>query len=130
MKLALLVTTGPYTHQAAGTALKFAHAALQKGHEIVRVFFYHDGVHNGSALATPPPDETPLPRAWSELAADYRVDLVLCVSAAQRRGVLDESEGRRHGKTGHNLAPGFQLSGLGQLIDAALVADRVVVFGD
>jgi tRNA 2-thiouridine synthesizing protein D len=28
------------------------------------------------------------------------------------------------------LAPGFRISGLGQLIDSGIKADRLVVFGD
>jgi tRNA 2-thiouridine synthesizing protein D len=48
MKFALLVSEGPYTHQASDTAYQFASAALQKGHEVMRVFFYHDGVYNAT----------------------------------------------------------------------------------
>jgi tRNA 2-thiouridine synthesizing protein D len=52
------------------------------------------------------------------------------VAAAQRRGLLDEDEAKRAGKNADNMAPGFQISGLGQLIDAGIQADRLVVFGD
>ena len=44
MKLGILVNEGPYTHQASDSAYQFAKAALEKGHEIFRVFFYSDGV--------------------------------------------------------------------------------------
>ena len=33
-------------------------------------------------------------------------------------------------KDGDNLAPGFRISGLGQLIEAGIQADRLVQFGD
>lgn len=46
MKLGILVNEGPYTHQASDTAYLFAKAAIEKGHKIHRVFFYHDGVYN------------------------------------------------------------------------------------
>ncbi|MBI3900259.1 MAG: sulfurtransferase complex subunit TusD [Gammaproteobacteria bacterium] len=129
MKLAVLINGAPYTHQAADTAFKFTEAALAKGHEIVRVFFYHDGVHNGSRLSVPPQDERQVQERWSNLATQYQLDLVLCVAAAQRRGLLDESEMRRHDKDAHNIAPGFRISGLGQLVEAGILADRLVVFG-
>jgi tRNA 2-thiouridine synthesizing protein D len=29
-----------------------------------------------------------------------------------------------------NLAPGFRISGLGQLVEAGIESDRLVVFGD
>ena len=130
MKFAVLVTEGPYTHQASDTAYHFAKAALEKGHEIVRVFFYHDGVLNATALATPPKDDRDVTQRWSALAQQYRLDLVACIAAAQRRGIVDADEARRHGLDVDNLAPWFRISGLGQLIEAGIEADRVLVFGD
>jgi tRNA 2-thiouridine synthesizing protein D len=97
---------------------------------VYRVFFYHDGVHNGTRLSVPPQDERDITRQWRELAQRFDIDLVVCIGAAQRRGVLDESEARRHGKHGDNLASEFRVSGLGQLIDAGIQTDRLVVFGD
>ncbi len=130
MKLAVLVNEGPYTHQASDTAYQFTKAALAKGHEIFRVFFYHDGVNNGTRLMAPPSDDRNIQKRWTELAKKHKLDLVLCTAAAQRRGLLDDNEARRHGKDASNIAPGFRISGLGQLIEAGIQADRVVVFGD
>ncbi len=130
MKLAVLVNEGPYQHQAADSALQFTKAALEKGHEIFRVFFYHDGVHNGTRLGVPPQDDRNVTQQWSELAEKHNLDLVVCVAAAQRRGILDASEAKRHGKDADNIAPGFRISGLGQLIEAGIQAERLVVFGD
>ena len=62
-------------------------------------------------------------------AADHGVDLVVCVAAAQRRGIVDAHERERQGKDADNLAAGFRIAGLGQLIEAALDADRLVQFG-
>ena len=45
MKFSVVVNEGPYTHQAVDSAYQFIQAALKAGHEIFRVFFYHDGVH-------------------------------------------------------------------------------------
>lgn len=130
MKFGILVNEGPYTHQASDSAYHFTAAALRAGHEIVRVFFYHDGVNNGTRLSVPPQDDRNVSERWSALADEHGVELILCVAAAQRRGLLDEDEARRAGKDSNNMAPGFQISGLGQLIDAGIQADRLVVFGD
>jgi tRNA 2-thiouridine synthesizing protein D len=43
---------------------------------------------------------------------------------------LDVNEAKRQGKDGNNLADGFRISGLGQLIEAGIQAERMVVFGD
>ena len=130
MKFGILVNEGPYTHQASDSAYHFTAAALRAGHEIVRVFFYHDGVNNGTRLSVPPQDDRNVSERWSALAEEHDVELILCVAAAQRRGLLDEDEAKRAGKNADNMAPGFQISGLGQLIDAGIQADRLVVFGD
>lgn len=130
MKYTILVNEGPYQHQAADSALQFIRAALEKGHEILRVFFYHDGVNNGTRLAMPPKDDRSLQNAWSQLAEEQGIDLVVCVAAAQRRGLMDADEAQRHGLDADNIAPGFNLSGLGQLIEGSIEADRTIVFGD
>ena len=43
----------------------------------------------------------------------------MCVAAGLRRGLVEEV-----------LAPGFRISGLGQLVESGIQADRLVVFGD
>jgi len=130
VKFAILVNEGPYTHQASDSAYHFSEAVLRAGHEIVRVFFYHDGVNNGTRLSVPPQDDRNISDRWSALAQQHEVELILCVAAAQRRGLLDDDEAKRAGKDGSNMAEGFQISGLGQLIDAGIQADRLIVFGD
>ena len=130
MKISVLVNEGPYTHQASDSAYQFTKAALEKGHEIFRVFFYHDGVNNGTSYTVPPQDDRNIQKLWSELADKHKLDMVVCIAAAQRRGILDEGEAKRHGKGHANIAPGFRISGLGQLIEAGIQSDRLVTFGD
>jgi tRNA 2-thiouridine synthesizing protein D len=119
VKIGVLVNEGPYQHQAADSAYLFCRAALAKGHELQRVFFYHDGVNNASRFTEPPQDDRNVVARWSKLNAEHKVDLVVCVAAALRRGIREEC-----------LAPGFRIAGLGQLIDSGIKADRLVVFGD
>ncbi len=130
MKLTIQVNEGPYQHQASDSAYHFTKAALDKGHEIFRVFFYHDGVNNGTRLTTPPQDDRNIVNRWSELSKAHDLDLVICVAAAQRRGIVDDGEAERNGKDATNIADGFRISGLGQLIEGAVQSDRLVVFGD
>lgn len=130
MKFGIMVSEGPYTHQASDTAYQFTKTALENGHEVYRVFFYHDGVNNGTSFTTPPQDDRNIVNRWSELAEKYDLDLVVCVAAAQRRGIVDPDEAKRNSKSGSNIAPRFRISGLGQLIEAGIQAERLVVFGD
>ena len=130
MKFTIQVNEGPYQHESADTAYHFTKAALDKGHEIFRVFFYHDGVNNGTRLTTPPQDDRNIVDRWSDLAKEHDLDMVVCVAAAQRRGIVDDGEAERNGKDATNIAPGFRISGLGQLIEGGIESDRVIVFGD
>lgn len=124
-----LVVNGPvYGSQSARSAYQFANALIEKGHTLVSVFFYQDGVTNGSGLTVPANDEFDLTKAWQALAAQHNVRLETCVAAALRRGVVSESEANQHGLAQHNLAEGFHQAGLGSLAEAMLIQDRVVQF--
>jgi len=129
VKLSIQVNEGPYQHQASDTAYQFTKAAIAAGHEIFRVFFYHDGVNNATRLAVPPQDDRNIAKQWSELATANNLDMVVCIAAAQRRGIMDADEAKRQGLDADNLIEGFRISGLGQLIEAGIEADRLVVFG-
>ncbi|MDD1626597.1 MAG: sulfurtransferase complex subunit TusD [Methylococcaceae bacterium] len=129
MKFAIQINTSPYQSNNGHTAYQFIDAALEQGHEVFRVFFYHDGVYQAFKNSTPPDDELQFTSQWSELARRYQVDLVVCISAAQRRGLLCLDEAKRQGKQDNDLAEGFRISGLGQLVEATLEADRFIVFG-
>ena len=128
MKFALSVQGGPYQSQSALSALRFAEAVLAGGHELYRVFFYHDGVITASRLGVVPQDEFDIHLAWVTLAKQHDIALVVCIASALRRGILNHTEADRYEKAAFNLHPQFIISGLGQLIDASLEADRLVTF--
>jgi tRNA 2-thiouridine synthesizing protein D len=125
----LLLTASPFTHQATESAYHFAKALLLKGHSIHHVFFYQDAVYVGSQLNCVPHDEISLTERWQSLAEEYHFDLILCITASERRGILNSEEAKRNEKNSDNLAKGFQLGGLGQLFEACLASDRVIEFG-
>lgn len=126
---ALMVLGAPTSTQAPHTALTFARAAVAAGHRIIRIFFFHDGVHCGSELAIPSAGQQSIAAQWGELAQQHGIDLVVCVASALKRGVLNESEAKRYAKGAGNLHSAFDLSGLGQWIEACAAVDRVVTFG-
>ncbi|MFA0812590.1 sulfurtransferase complex subunit TusD [Microbulbifer epialgicus] len=129
MKFSLAVYSAPHSSQSAASALRFAKALLAEGHEIYRVFFYCDGIQIGNNIAAPPQDESNLAREWQALQREYKLDLVICIAAAQRRGVLSQREAERLERPSANLAEGFELAGLGQLTDAVANSERLVTFG-
>lgn len=118
MKLAVLILEGPYNHEASDSAYNFIEAALEKGHEIEGIFFYHDGVYNVTKLMEPPQDDRHIANRWSEIGGKG-IDIVVCIAAAKRRGIVDDV-----------LVPNVRISGLGQLTMMAIKAEKLVVFGD
>ena len=128
MIYSIAIYGAPYTHEASDSAYHFANAVLERGHELHRVFFYLDGVHNGTRLSLPPQDEINIPERWSTFAQAHEVELILCVAAALRRGVIDATEADRYERDADNIRPEFVISGLGQLIDAGIHSDRLVTF--
>ena len=128
MKFAIAVFSAAHA-PSSRRALLFAHAALAGGHEIVRLFFYQDGVYNASNNIVAPQDEQALARQWRELVSQHQLDGVVCIAAALRRGVLNSEEATRYQRSAVNLDAPWALSGLGQLHDAAQAADRLICFG-
>lgn len=129
MKFAIQINASPNNSNAGYSAYQFIRAAINREHEIFRVFFYQEGIYHAFKYATPPDDELQLTKKWSALANEQKIDLVVCISAAQRRGLLSDDEAKRQGKRDQDLAEGFRISGLGQLVEAIMVADRFIEFG-
>ena len=123
------IYSAPYTTQSASTALHFSKTLIGEGHKIYRLFFYSDGVHNASSLTIAPQDEKSLQAEWDTLIKVNKLDSVVCVSSALKRGVLSNEEAQRQGLTGHSLRDSSEISGLGQFIDAYIHSDRVISFG-
>ncbi|WP_395606857.1 sulfurtransferase complex subunit TusD [Pseudomonas sp. B22129] len=128
MKFAIAVFSAAHA-PSSRRALLFAQAALAGGHEIVRLFFYQDGVYNAADNLVTPQDEQDIARQWREFVSEHQLDGVVCIAAALRRGVLNTEEATRYQRSAINLDAPWALSGLGQLHDAVQAADRLICFG-
>ena len=128
MKFAIALFSAAHA-PSSRRALLFAQATLAGGHEIVRLFFYQDGVYNASNSLVTPQDEPDLARQWRDFVSANQLDAVVCIAAALRRGVLDAAEAQRYQRSAINVDAPWELSGLGQLHDAVQDADRLICFG-
>lgn len=128
MKFAIALHS-PAHAPSSRRALLFANAALAQGHEIVRLFFYQDGVHSASGNVVSPQDESDIAAQWRDFITTHHLDGVVCIAAALRRGVLNAEEAERYSRPAANLPAPWELSGLGQLHDAVQSADRLICFG-
>lgn len=128
MNYTLIIQSPPYGVTSSEHALKFAKCLLEKKHVIKRIFFYGDGVYNATQLTITPQNESDLSSAWRTFISSNNLDNVVCIAAALRRGVINETEAKRYEKEAVNMHENFELSGLGQLIDASTQSDRVITF--
>jgi tRNA 2-thiouridine synthesizing protein D len=115
MKFALIITGSPTASQACQSAVNFCRAALATGHDIYRVFLL-DGA---AQLAHQHCDNRALQSEWQALQKTHQLDIVTCVNSAREYHINEQD----------NLASGFVISGMGQLIDASANADRLITFG-
>ncbi|MBB6521971.1 sulfurtransferase complex subunit TusD [Pseudoteredinibacter isoporae] len=124
----LINVSAPPSSQSSLSALRFCRALLKQEHELLRVFFYGEGVYNANSLLSPPSDENNMEQLWREFAQTHKVELVVCIAAAVRRGLLNEEEAQRYDKPASNIQAPFIVSGLGQLVEASVLADRTMTF--
>jgi tRNA 2-thiouridine synthesizing protein D len=128
MNFAIVLLAGPQD-PAARSALNFASAVLNAGHQISRLFFYRDAVYLATALGVQPQDEADVYADWRTFISDNQLDGVICIAAALRRGVLNDAEANRWQRPVANTGAPWELSGLGQWVDSLQTADRTVTFG-
>jgi tRNA 2-thiouridine synthesizing protein D len=129
VKFCVLIHSAPYSSQGSITALKFCRSVLANGHDLYRVFLFRDAVHNASQLGVVAQDEVDIPAQWMEFFGEHSIDASVCVTSALRRGILDSQEASRYEKSAANLMTKVEIAGLGQLVDACQMSDRVVSFG-
>ena len=127
MKFAIALFSAAHA-PSSRRALLFAQAALAGGHEIVRLFFYQDGVYNSTDFNLPASDEYDVVKGWKQLAAEHQVSLVNCVSAALRRGIVSQQEAQENGLSHWNVERSFIMGGLGELVTGIESADRLICF--
>ena len=118
-KISLFVQGSPFSSNACEQALEFAKATIRNGHNLFRVFFYRDGVLIANSSHELPTDERAVQQDWIEFANENTVQLCVCVSASERRGVNSPSS---------PSDSTFEVVGLGQLTEAMFESDRLVTF--
>jgi tRNA 2-thiouridine synthesizing protein D len=120
-KLAFVITTPPNSNLTT-TAINMITAALESDIVVVGVFFYQSGVLNGSKHLAVSNDEYQAVKQWQKLYCEYNLSLHLCATAAEKHGLSDcinDSQAT-------NVHEAFTLSGLGELVELNVKADRLI----
>jgi tRNA 2-thiouridine synthesizing protein D len=129
MIYSLLVLSSPCSGQGSATAVQFAQAVMERGHQIHHIFFLDEGTLAGAAATVTPQDETNSVELWASFGNRHNIELLLCVSSALKRGLVNAAEAQRYEKEAATVHRAFEIAGLGQLIDATFTSDRMITFG-
>jgi len=116
-RLALYITSGPYTFQNSDTLFQLAKAALKKGHEVIGIYAQTDGVYNFNKNIDSRDDRN-IPKQLEELA-NLGVKLMACPVCASYRGVGSRDL----------LIKGAAFDGLGAVAELIWDCDRFVALG-
>ncbi|WP_372761999.1 sulfurtransferase complex subunit TusD [Pseudoalteromonas sp.] len=114
-RFVLSLHTPPSDHDTTQRLVNFAQACLAQGHSIEAIFLYQHGVYHASSDFALASDELQPAALWQQLA-DQNINLMLCVTAAEKRGVNISNTGV------------FNVAGLAEFAMLASSADKWVQF--
>jgi len=126
MNFSLAIYCSPLDAEKSETAYHFARSIISKGHHIYRVFFFSEGVLNTI-------NNSPLSLRWQELIDSENVEAIVCVASAKKHGIKhtpSDTIAKSNNTDKKELLAGFEIGGLGQLIDASIHSDRIITFGN
>ena len=124
----ILITSSPFQGDTALRALAFAQGVIDNGDVINNVFFYSEGVNHANSLMLKTGDELHALEGWKSLAAEHKVKLLVCITAAVKRGIVSEQEAMENGLAYANLTAPFEQAGLGEFFTALHKCNKLVQF--
>ena len=92
------------------------------------VFFYMDGVHNANNFNRAATDEFNALHAWQDINNELQIPLLVCITAAEKRGVIDQELREQYDLDGVNLNTPFEQVGLGDFFERLHEVDKLVQF--
>ena len=124
----VLITTSPFHGDSAMRALAFIEGAIANGDTINNIFFYGDGVYHTNNLMLQTSDSHFAHGDWKQLATNHDIQLLVCITAAVKRGIVSQQEAHENGIGFANLHAPFEQAGLGEFFTALHECKRLVQF--
>lgn len=121
----VLITSSPTASANCHSALAFCGSACKSGYE-VNVFFYGEGIHNCNSFTTPVSDEKNIMSEWRTLSEKYQIKLMVCNTAANKRGLIAEEDAISKGH--FNIVSPFIAGGLAEFSSLSQKTDRLIQF--
>lgn len=116
-KYLLMLHNTPWSNQSVLSACQFARAAIKSGNTVSAIFLYQDAVLNAASSLDIPSDELNGQQHLLQLKAEFNIELMLCVTAAEKRGLIEST-----------ISPEFVVSGLAEFAELTTQADKVLQF--
>ena len=113
----LTIHASPWSYQSVLTAVQFAETAIKRGNQVKAIFLYQDGVLNASNSLDIMSDELNGQDPLLRLHETYGTPLLLCVTAAEKRGLNEDL-----------VHPSFNIAGLAEFAELTTETDKVVQF--
>ncbi|CAL4043609.1 Sulfurtransferase TusD [Buchnera aphidicola (Takecallis arundicolens)] len=125
----ILVTRSLFDSQNAKSAFLFSQSIMQTTNNSIKsIFFYSDGVFNGIKIVKNVVNGINLVDCWYNLSKEFSINLYICCTAAQTRGMRFTDFEQQVDVVKENNYFGFQLVGLGKLAYSILHSDRLLQF--
>jgi tRNA 2-thiouridine synthesizing protein D len=124
----VLITSSPFHGDNALRALQFIAGVIDSGSSIDNVFFYGDGVYHTNNLMLEAGGECFSFGEWKKLSEAHNVKLLVCITAAVKRGIVSEQEAVNNGIASANLSAPFIQAGLGEFFTELHSCTRLVQF--
>ncbi|QCZ93419.1 sulfurtransferase complex subunit TusD [Salinimonas iocasae] len=124
----LLITHSPFDLSKTLAAQSFASELTAQGHTLNNIFFYGEGTHHANALVQLPTDEYQWHHQWKRIQASSECALLVCITAAVKRGLVGDSEARETGVEMANIHAPFVQAGLGEFFTQLHKCEKLVQF--
>lgn len=128
LSYSILVTSSLLESQNAKSAFLFSKALMHHTkNSIHSIFFYGNGVFNGITTIKEI-NGMNITDQWHRFSKKFSINLYICATAAQDRGIISSHFEKKNELLQENLHAGFQVVGLGVLVNTILNSDRFLQF--
>ena len=127
IKRTSVLITSSYTHaDVIRRAMLDIETIYADGGIVDNVFFYAAGVDQTNQWLEP--DALAIAKAWEQLGQSYQFPLLVCVTAAERRGIYDAEIASQNKVPVSNMSNIFHAVGMGEFFARLHDADRLVQY--
>ncbi|SFD46574.1 sulfurtransferase complex subunit TusD [Pseudoalteromonas denitrificans] len=112
----LSLHASPSDSDACLSLLNFAKSTLTSGHKIDAIFLYQEAIWHASEHFVIAKDEVQLSEQWQDFVDEFNTPLLLCITAAEKRGLNIKSTGP------------FTVAGLAEFAMSVAKADKWLQF--